>query len=148
MRDNLTQTNFVHNPKDFFKLLRSKVRKIHDIHIVTEEAVMVTTSYEEDYNEGSCSSNVAIAAITTSYARLRLLEMMRKLGDRVLYTDTDSVIYVSRKGDWEPPLGTCLGEWDDQLEQGEDHIVDFVSLGPKTYAYKTDAGRVELKEDI
>ena len=51
----------------------------------------------------------------------------------------------SRRGDPEPLRGTCLGEWDNQLENGEDHIVGFVSLGPKTYAYKTDTGRVEMK---
>ena len=106
---------------------------------------MVASSAEEDYNEGNTTSNVAIAALTTSYARLRLLDMMRKLGDRVLYTDTDSVIYVSRPGDWEPKLGTSLGEWDNQLEPGEDHIRSFVSLGPKTYAYTTDTGRTEIK---
>ena len=92
MRDNLTQTHFIHKPKDLYQLLRSKAKKIHDIHTVTEECVMVTRSLEDDFNEGNNSSNVAIAALTTSYARLRLLNMMRKLGDRVLYTDTDSVI--------------------------------------------------------
>ena len=118
---------------------------MHDIHIVTEECVTVTTSNEEDYNEGNCSSNLAIAFFTTSYARLRLLDMMRKLSDRVLYTDTDSVIYISRPGDWEPELGTILGDWDNQLEAGESRIVSFVSLGPKTYSYQTDTGRQELK---
>ena len=93
---------------------------------------MVTTSLEDDFNEGNNSSNVAIAAMTTSYARLRLLDMMRKLLDRVLCTDTDSVIYVSRPGDWEPQLGTVLGEWNNELEDGESHIVSFISLGPKT----------------
>ena len=86
-----------------------------------------------------------IAALTTSYARLRLLNMMRKLGDRVLYTDTDSVIYVSRPRDWEPQLRAVLGERNNELEEGESHIVSFVSLGPKTYAYTTDTGRTEMK---
>ena len=94
MRDNLTQTHFIHKPKEFYRLLRSKAKQIHDIHIVTEECAMVTTSQEEDYNEGNSTSNLAFADFTTSYARLRLLDMMRKLNDRVLYTDTDSVIYV------------------------------------------------------
>ena len=106
---------------------------------------MVTTSLEDDFNGGNNSSNVAIAAMTTSYARLRLLNMMRKLGSRVLYTDTDSVIYVSRPGDWEPQLGTVLGEWNNELGEGESHIVSFISLGPKTYAYETNTGRIEMK---
>ena len=125
MRDNLTQTHFIHKPKDFYQLLRPKAKKIHDIHTVTEECVMVTTSLEDDFNEDNNSSNVAIAAMTTSYARLRLLNMMRKLGDRVLCTDTDSVIYVSRPGDWDPQLGTVLGEWNNELEDGESHTVSF-----------------------
>ena len=43
MRDNLTQTHFIHKPKEFYKLLRSKAKHVHDTHIVTEECVMVTT---------------------------------------------------------------------------------------------------------
>ena len=63
----------------------------------------------------------------------------------VLYTGTDSVIYVSGRGDWEPQLGTVLGEWNNEMEDGESHIVSFISLGPKTYAYETDTGRIEMK---
>jgi len=42
-------------------------------------------------------------------------------------------------------LGNVLGDWDNQLEAGESHITSFVSLGPKTYRYVTDTGRVEIK---
>ena len=38
-----------------------------------------------------------------------------------------------------------LGNWDNQLEDGESHITSFVFLGPKTYSYVTDTGRVEIK---
>jgi len=57
----------------------------------------------------------------------------------------NSVIYVSKQGDWEPKLGNVLGDWDGQLEDGETHITSFVSLGPKTYSYVTNTGRVEMK---
>ena len=80
---------------------------------------MVTFTEEDDYNEGNSTSNLAIAALTTSYARLRLLRMLRQLDDRVLYFDTDSVIYTSKPGDWEPERGNILGDWDNQLEPGE-----------------------------
>ena len=65
---------------------------------------MLTWSKEDEYNEENGSSNLAIAALTTSYARLRLLRMLRQLGDRVLYFDTDSAVYVSKSGQWEPTL--------------------------------------------
>ena len=44
-----------------------------------------------------------------------------------------------------PERGNILGDWDNQLELGESHIVNFASLGPKTYSYVTDTGRVEIK---
>ena len=142
MRDYLNQTEFVHSQKRFNDLVSSKSKNIHDVHIVNDDCVMVTFSEEDDYNEGNNSSNLAIAALTTSYARLRLLKML--LDDRVLYFDTDSVIHTSKPGDWEPPRGNILGDWDNQLEQGESHIVSFASLGPMTCSYVTIAGRVEI----
>ena len=92
MRDNLNQTEFVFNQKRFGDIVRSKSKKIQDIHAVSDDCVMVTFSAEDDYNEGNSTSSLGIAALTTSYARLRLLKMLRQLDDRVLYFDTDSVI--------------------------------------------------------
>jgi len=145
MRDDLQKTEFIHDPKKFYEKIRSKVHKIHNVHLVNEQCMMVTSSLEEEFNEGNNTSNLAIAALTTSYARLRLLQMLKKLDNRVLYFDTDSVIYTSRPGQWRPTLGSVLGDWDDQLEAGETHITSFVSLGPKTYSYVTNTGRVEMK---
>ena len=71
--------------------------------------------------------------------------MLRRLNDPILYFDTDSVIYTSKPGDWEPPRGNILGDRDNQLEPSESHIVSFASLGPKTCSYVTDTGRVEIK---
>lgn len=40
-------------------------------------------------------TNVVIAAYTTAQARLKLYDYLDLLGERVLYYDTDSCIYVS-----------------------------------------------------
>ncbi|XP_055354335.1 uncharacterized protein LOC129599985 [Paramacrobiotus metropolitanus] len=143
--DNLHQTKIFFKPKDYYDLLVSKSTWIHNVHIFNPECVMATISKIDDYLEGSCTANIPIAAFTTSYARLKLLEMLELLGERVLYFDTDSVIFVQRSGEWQPPTGTMLGEWSNQLESGESHIVKFISLGPKVYYYETDTGRVESK---
>ena len=58
--------------------------------------------------------NVSIGAFTTAHARLKLYNVMDKLGDR-LYSDTDSLIFVSKDGDWEPPLGGYLGDLTDEI---------------------------------
>lgn len=49
---------------------------------------------------------------------------MDKLGDSVLYHDTDSIIYASN-GTNDPPLGNFLGKFTDELEG--DIITTFVS---------------------
>ena len=47
------------------------------------------------------------------------------------------MIYVSSPGKYDPPKGGYLGELTNELKKGE-HIVEFVSGGPKNYAYKTN----------
>ena len=49
-------------------------------------------------HEGSVDTNVVIAAFVTCYARLKLLKLLTKLGKRVLYYDTNYVIFVSVPG--------------------------------------------------
>jgi len=66
------------------------------------------------------------------------------LGERVLYYDTDSVLYWEEEGQPNPVLDDYLGDFTSELEE-DDHIVEFVSGGPKNYGYKTKQGHVECK---
>lgn len=107
--------------------------------------MMVTSTPREDYDEGYLSSNIAVAVFTASYARVKLLDMMKKLGDRLFYYGTVSMIIIQKPWQWEPPTGNILRWWDNQLEEGESHIIRFVSCGPKVYSNKTDTSQIELK---
>ena len=78
-------------------------------------------------------THIAIAAMVTSHARCRLWAELNKLGDRVLYHDTDSIIYEHSPDGYNIPLGRYLGEWED--ETGGDPITKFASTGPKCYSY-------------
>ena len=93
--------------------------------------------------EADGKTNVVIAAFTTTHARLKLYGVLEKLNRRVLYFDTDSVIYVSKEGEWDPPTGSYLGELTDEL--GGAHITTFVSGGPKNYAYETSTDKTVCK---
>ena len=42
---------------------------------------------------------------------------------------SDSVIYIEREGEYNPPLGDYLGDMTDELNGGD--ITEFVSGGPK-----------------
>jgi hypothetical protein len=53
-------------------------------------------------------TNIPIASFTTAYARVKLYKLLDSLGERVLYTDTDSVIFISRENDANPATGNIL----------------------------------------
>lgn len=80
----------------------------------------------------------------TCWARLRLYEALELLKERVLYFDTDSVIFVHREGDVSPSLDKYFGDFKDELGGG-DYIVEFCSGGPKNYGYKTHQGKTICK---
>ncbi|KAF0022459.1 hypothetical protein F2P81_025272 [Scophthalmus maximus] len=82
-------------------------------------------------------------AFTTAYSRLTLYSYLQQLQDRVLYFDTDSLIYVSKEGESQLKLGNYLGDLTDELKG--DSIVEFAAAGPKSYAYKTKNYRVSMR---
>ena len=106
---------------------------------------MIEVQYKSvgDFEELNSKANVVVAAFTTAYARLKLYGLLDMLQERVLYYYTDSVIYVSKPGKPEPPLGNYLGDLTDELDR--DYITTFVSGGPKNYAYHTAGGKSETK---
>ena len=72
---------------------------------------------------------------------------MEKLGDRVLYYDTDSCIYLNKDipDEYKIPTGRFFGDMTDELEcyQADSYISHFTSAGPKFSAYivKTPNGQ-------
>ena len=97
----------------------------------------------EDAYRSSFKINVLIAAFTTAQARLKLYEALDTLQGRVLYFDTDRVIFKTRQGQEMLPLGRLLSEFTN--ETPGDSIVEFVSGGAKNYGYLTRTGKTECK---
>lgn len=85
---------------------------------------------------------VHIAVFVTEHARQWLYSEMERLGDQVMYVDTDSIFYVHDPADPEHksvPTSAFLGGWKDELEG--DPVVAMASGGPKNYAYRTESGK-------
>ena len=61
--------------------------------------MLVSFTMDEDSVPTNISTNPIIAAFMTAQARLKLYGYLDKLGSRVAYFDTDSIIYFSRPGD-------------------------------------------------
>ena len=113
-----------------------------DIRILNSEVIEVSYKRDEEDPYKGSNTNIFIAAFTTCLARLKLYESLEKLGDRVLYYDTDSVIYTWKPGQTEIELGDYLGDMTNELDNG-DFIVEFISAGAKNYGYQTKNGKSE-----
>ena len=134
----------LHEPKDFYDLLYSSAVEVSNARLVNDDTVEVQYKNTKEFVEQNNKVNVVVSAFTTAYARLKLYDLLDLLQERVLYYDTDSVIYVHQPGKPDPPLGNYLGDLTDELGDG-DYITSFVSGGPKNYAYRTKRGKTETK---
>ena len=142
-RSNLTKTELVTEPKRFFELLNKDEYEVIDARLVNDETVEVYYRNTEEFEEQNNRVNIVIAAFTTAYARLKLYDLLDQLQERILYYDTDSVVFVHEPGKPEPPLGDYLGDLTDELDG--DYITTFISGGPKNYAYVTNNGKSVTK---
>lgn len=126
------------NAEELYDLLANPSVTVNRIIPAGERMMYVNWEHEEEAIEQLRTVNVVIAAYTTAQARLRLHEFLHQLDTRVLYYDTDSIIYCHTPGMYEPPTGNFLGDLTDELSSygSGSYITHFVSGGPKTYAYK------------
>ena len=145
-RSSMPKTAYLSDPAPFFDLLLDESKKVKHVNFVNDEVVQVQWQHEEEFVEPMGNTNVAIAAYTTAQARLKLYSFLERLGERVLYYDTDSIIYLSREGsaEYEPPLGDYLGDLTDELAKdygAGSYITEFASGGPKNYGYTVFSSR-------
>ena len=131
-----------------YDYMKDKTITIHDLRILNDDCLEISYDKLIDDAPGGQTTNIFIAAFTTCHARLRLYHHLDHVGENALYFDTDSVVYKWRPGEPEIPLGNFLGDMTDELDDGKgnrDVIVEFVSCGPKNYAYRTRLGKTEVK---
>ena len=133
---NQTQVTTCTKPSEFFQIITDNRQVIHRIEIVNEHMIEVFHNFQEVCDPVQTNVNIFIACFTTSYARLKLYNTLDILKERVLYMDTDSVIYTQKPTESSIPTGDYLGEFTNKLDEG-DHIIEFVAAGPKNYAYNT-----------
>ncbi|CAC5393601.1 unnamed protein product [Mytilus coruscus] len=127
-RTNLPQVEYVSDPSLYFDMLTSDQHEVTCVNFVTDEMVEMRWKNKEEFLETSGKTNVVKAAYTTAQARLKLYMYLEKIGQRVLYADTDSVIFTANQGEWEPPLGDYPGDITDEVPANI--ITHFVTGGP------------------
>ena len=93
----------------------------------------MTYNFKDQFVDNSKNTNVYIACFTTSLARLMLYNKLDYLKEKVLYFDTDLIIYID-DGTKNVKTGDMLGDMTDELS-GKG-ITNFVSTGPESYSFK------------
>jgi hypothetical protein len=136
-RTDLSQTKVITDAITFLEMLKSPHLEIQAVVPIAEDKLIVSYKNLENADIPYEFTNLAMSAFISSWARLKLYEMLETIGiERLLYCDTDSVMYVQKRS--EPDLlhiGNYLGELTDEIEPGWE-ICTFIGLGPKNYCYK------------
>ena len=142
-KPNKMQTFTVTSPAELYKIIEDMGNNIHDIRICREEIVEIDVTKAEEEVIASSKTNIFIASSTTAWARLELYKYLDKLKEQVLYFDTDSIIYLWKRGLPEVETGPFLGQMKDEIEGVS--IQEFVTGGPKNYTYRLQNGTTECK---
>ena len=134
MKEKTVGSKIIKNRKDFYKFIkkRGKTINISNINDFNEEVIEILYEYiDSPIRQKSILSNEYIGIFTTSYGRLELLKHMNKIGENVLYVDTDGLFFYGRDD-----IQTSLNMGGLKDEMNGKIITEFLSLAPKTYAYK------------
>ena len=143
-RLNKTQIQTFDDPQAFHDFLDTDTLDVRHVSVINNDMVEVFYQHQQEDVPVSPNLNIFVAAFTTCHARLKLYQALEQLQERVLYFDTDSVIFLQDPGQPNPDLGPYLGQFMSELDDDE-YIEEFVSGGPKNYGYKTNKGHVECK---
>ena len=132
-RNNMSQTKYVTDVSEFYEILLDDKLDNINFQFINDDMVQMTYNFKDQFVDNSNNANIYIACFTTSHARLMLYNKLDYLKEKVLYFDTDSIIYVD-DGTKTVKTGDMLGDITDELSGKE--ITNFVSTGPKSYSFK------------
>ena len=127
-----------------FELMNSKTKKVTNFAIVNRHVLNVEWVYRQEYAPPNCRRNVILGLFVTSYARIKLNQVLQKNPEQVLYCDTDSVLRINPAGLAQRTNSSILGELADEMKPGI-KITEFVSTGSKSYCYATSDGNCVIK---
>lgn len=107
----MPKTEYFTDPEKYFKTVFDPATVVKMVRVINDNMVAVTYENEDEFADVMGNTNSVIAAFTTAQARLKLYSYMEKLGKRVLYFDTDSLLYKDfPSAEYKPPIGNYLGK--------------------------------------
>ena len=146
---NKDATEYVTDRNRFFNVLRNSHLNVKSYDFLNERLVEMRYNKADNCDDESYMTNIYIAIYTTSNARIRLYDALHRIGDKILYFDTDSVMFIAKEGErcpLEGLKGDNLGQFKDELKgKGNKMIGSFVATAPKSYGYELENGKKKFK---
>lgn len=110
------------------------------VSVLTKEWVEIHLKNQVEDIPVSPNLNIFVACFTTYWTRILPYKALDLLKDRVIYFETDSVVFQSLPGQINQPLGNYLGNFKHELSE-DGCIMEFASGGPKNYGSLTKKGK-------
>jgi len=147
MREDFRESKYISTHEEQIDIVfNDKYKDVSQI-VLNEEFRLMEYRTKEEYKKPNKSTNIYIAVFTTTWARLKLHSLLEVLEERVMYMDTDSVMYIDDESEAcqkvKELLGSNLGELTDELK-GK-HMTEWVSGQPKDYGYELNDGSIKVK---
>jgi hypothetical protein len=135
-RNNITQTKLISEPKELYRFLATPGIEVINLVFANDEVVLVSWKFTAEERVPSLlHTNEVIGAYVTAGAGIHLYQHLDRLQEKALYCDTDSVIFIQPKNGLQlVETGDNLGDMTSELKPHK-LITEFVSGGPKNYAF-------------
>jgi hypothetical protein len=130
----------ISDPHELYRFLAAPVIEVANLMFASDDVVWASWRFIEEKIPSLRHTSNVLGAYVTSGARMSLYSNLDRLQARALYCDTNSVFYVQKET--KPILIECgdkLGDMTGELKP-EEFINEFVSAGPKNYAYRICGG--------
>ena len=138
----MLKKEYINNESDFYKLiLNDKIENIAISFLKNDNILYITYDEKNEFIKQNYNTSIYIACFTSAHARLRLYDMLDKIGEKVCYYDTDSIVYAEDDTNKHifKNIGDSLGEWTNELK--DNHIEYWSCSCPKDYGYIKDNGK-------
>ena len=135
-RYNLPKTKVCRDYRSRWQLLNDDKLEILADTALTPQVAIVNYKESDETQVKPGNTSIVLASFVSSYARLKLYNVLKQLKTRVLYLDTDSIIYTIGPNERKLSCGAYLGDLVDEIETKYGYgsqITEYASLGPKTY---------------
>jgi hypothetical protein len=129
----------------FENITRGKVQ-LTGFDQVGEHTMIRSSDLGANTNPELHDSYLPAGLFVPAYGRMMLYEQLEQLGQRVLYHDTDSIVYIYDPDEYNIPESDVWGKWSvEKFDSKNGGIRTFVGLGPKSYGLKAANGENYIK---